>query len=86
MVASAPAATVARHWSGLFGNTFQPGRNGAAMSAWICVLTLEGTGIVFARTSRGVSASSARPPPTAPSNSTVPSAAFTMFLCIRRFL
>ena len=32
-VASAPAATVALHWAGLSGSTFQPGRNGAAMSA-----------------------------------------------------
>ena len=53
-VAFAPAATVARHWSGLSGSTFQPGRNGAAISAWIGVLTLEATGIVFAGTSRGV--------------------------------
>src|SRR5215471_16573891 len=47
------AFTCAFHASGVCGMTFQVGVSGAAISFCICGLTVSGTGIVLAGTSRG---------------------------------
>src|SRR5262249_5171570 len=52
-VATVTALTCAFHASGVVGMTFQVGVSGTAISFCICGLTVSGTGIVRAGTSRG---------------------------------